>query len=182
MTEDAIRIISNAFIICGLFLFASAVALVIIRERYNRKSNDPFKTNEQTSVKQKELRHLKRANYEKDVKYSHAEPPYAEGIAKGKDLHQSGAGLMMPIHAKVKRGTKLDLELFLDGKKEPLRITGEVVWTEGLEDEKMEKLSLISEFFARRVGIKFNDMNEEKKQRIKIAIKGIIAESNTEDA
>ncbi len=182
MTEDAIRIISNAFIICGLFLFASAVALVIIRERSNRKSNYPYKSSEQPKIKQKELRGLKRVNYEKDLKYSHAEPPYAEGTAKGKDLHHKGAGLMVPIHAKVKRGTKLDLELFLDDKKEPLRITGEVVWTEGLEDEKMEKLSLISEFFARRVGIKFNDMNEEKTQRIKIAIKGTITESNKEDA
>jgi hypothetical protein len=182
MTENAIRVISHVFILCGLVLFVTAVALAIIRERQHRKSTYPFKVTEQKTQKQKEFRRLKRANYEKDIKYSHAEPPYAEGTAKGKDLHQQGAGLMMPIHAKVKRGTKLDLELFLDGQPEPMRIAGEIVWTEGLEDEKMEKLSLISEFFARRVGVKFKDMSEDNVQRIKIAVKGVVAEDQEENA
>ena len=176
MTEEAIRIISNAFIICGLVLFAAAVALAILREKQHHKSTYPFKISDRETPKQKELRRLLRASYEKDVKYSYVEPPCAEGTAKGKDLHQHGAGLMMPIHAKVMRGTKLDLELFLDGEKEPLRVAGEIVWTEGLEDEKMEKLSVISEFFARRVGVKFKDMTEENERRIKIAIKGTVEE------
>lgn len=177
MTEDVVRAISNVLIVCGLVLFAAAVALAIIRERQHRKSTQPFKISDRETPKQKELRRLLRVNYGKDVKYSHVGPPYAEGTAKGKDLHQHGAGLMMPIHAKVMRGAKLDLELFLDGEKEPLRVAGEIVWTEGLEDEKMEKLSVISEFFARHVGVKFKDMTEENERRIKIAVKGSVAES-----
>ena len=176
MTEEAIRIISNSFIICGLVLFAAAVALAILRGKQHHKSTHPFKIANQEPIKQKETRRLNRASYEKDIKYSHSEPPYAEGTAKGKDLHHGGAGLMMPVHAKVARGTKLDLELFLDGQPEPLRIAGEIVWTEGLEDEKMEKLSLISEFFARRVGVKFKDMSEDSMHRIKIAVKGTVEE------
>jgi hypothetical protein len=177
VTEETIKIISNVFILCGAVLFVAAIALAIIRERQNKKANFPFDVTEQAAVKQKEGRRLKRAPYEKDLKYSYSEPPYTEGTAKGRDLHHEGAGLLMPVHAKVRKGTKLDLELFLEGEKEPLRIMGEIVWAEGLEDEKMEKLSLISEFFARRVGVKFKDLNENYQQRIKLAVKGTIAES-----
>jgi hypothetical protein len=177
MTEGAIRVISNVFILCGIVLFLTAVALAVIRERQHYKAKYPYEVEKkEKSAKAKESRRAKRVAYEKDVKYSHTDPPYTEGTAKGKDLHHEGAGIMMPVHAKVKQGTMLDLELFLEGEKDPLRVQGEVVWTEGLEDEKMEKLSLISEFFARRVGLKFKDIDEEKQQRIKIAIKGKIAE------
>jgi hypothetical protein len=177
MTEQAIRLISNVLIICGIVLFVTAVALAVIRERQHYKAKYPYKVEKkEKAAKAKDSRRAERVTYEKDVKYSHAEPPYAEGTAKGRDLHHQGAGIMMPVHAKVKQGTMLDLELFLEGEKDPLRVQGEVVWTEGLEDEKMEKLSLISEFFARRVGLKFKDVDEEKQQRIKIAVKGKISE------
>lgn len=174
MDRYNIKIIANMFILSGIFLFISAVILAILKHKHKTAHLAPFDLKQKTEPLPKNKRVHERIEYFKEIGFSHPEAPYEEGIAKGKDISRLGAGLFVPVPVKIRPGAKIDLELFFEGQDRPtIRIMGEIVWTEGLEDEKMEKLSLISEFFARRVGIRFIDMDDENRQRIEIFIKGL---------
>lgn len=173
MNEVTIRIISNIFIISGVMLFIGAVILAALKHKERTSHIISYDLRQKGSSVPKNKRTHKRAQYPEEVRFSHPEAPYEEGTAKGRDINPSGAGLLVPVNVKIKAGAKIDLELLFEGEDKPIGVMGRVVWTEGLEDEKMERLSLISEFFARRVGIKFIELHEENKQRMEIFIRGL---------
>lgn len=180
MNEHLINLLSKGFIISGVAMFVGAVMLAFLQHRRQMTASTLYEKKPEPKEKKNGRRH-ERHDYSHEVRYSHAEPPYGEGTAKGKDISKRGTGVYVPVHAKIRPGTKLDLELTLEKEKEPIRILGEVMWAEGLEDEKMEQLALISEFFARRIGIKFQDTHEDNSQRIEIFISGLAEKQPDKD-
>lgn len=173
MNEVTIRILSNIFIISGIVLFIAAVVLAILRHKERSSHVISYDIRQKGSYMPKNRRTHERIEYPEEVRFSHPEAPYEEGAAMGRDINLGGAGLLVPINVKIKAGAKIDLELFFEGEDEPVGVIGEIVWAEGLEDDRMERLSLISEFFSRRVGIKFVEVDEENGQKIEIFVSGL---------
>ena len=184
MDYQAIRFISNIFIISGIALFAGAVILAFLRYKsaqrinfYNLKRVESCKKEKD---KDREKRARQRVAYSKEVKLKHPETDQTKGIARGRDLSMEGVGLYVPVDMEIKPGTRLEIEPYFEEEEEPIEIGAEVVWTEDFEDEGLEGLSVVSEFFRRRIGLKFTDIDAEKRQKIDIYIRGI-SKDNQQD-
>jgi hypothetical protein len=179
---QTIKIISNIFIISGATLFVAAVMLAFLRYKRTRPGNYYDMPYAGASPKEKEKRRKERMGHGKEVKVKHPETG-EEVTAKGKDLHAEGAGIYVPVDMRqVRQGSKLELTLYLEGEDEPIKIGAEVAWTEGLEDKDMENLSIVSEFFARRIGLRFTDIDARERKKIDIYIEGITKESNEKES
>ncbi len=178
---QAIRLISNIFIISGVALFVGAVVLAFLKYKSAQRINFYNFEKIKSRREDKEKRTKQRADYSKEIKFKHPEADQTKGTARGRDLHAEGVGLYVPVDMKIKPGTRLEVELHFEGEEEPMKIGAEVVWTEGLEDKDLEELSVISEFFSRKIGLKFTDIDTEKRQKIDIYVRGISKDNQGEE-
>jgi hypothetical protein len=183
MGTEEIKIISNLFIISGIVLFALAVILALLRYKRERKNNffDLKGTKKGQKGEFEEKRTKERHRFLEKVKILHPETKEAKAEAEGEDIHAEGAGLKVKPNLKIEPGTQLEIEFYLHGEEEPIRIGSEVAWTEGLENKDLEELSVVSEFFAKRLGLRFINLDEKTKKKIDIYIEKKSEEEKDEE-
>ena len=177
MDYQAIRFISNIFIVSGITLFAGAVILAFLRyksaHRINFYSLKRVGSRKKGKDGDKERRARQRVAYSEEVKFKYPEMDQVKGTTRGRDLTIDGVGLYVPVDMEIKPGARLEIEPYFEEEEDPIKIGAEVIWTEDFEDEGLEKFSLISDFFTRRIGLKFTDIDAEKRQKIDIYVRGI---------
>ena len=131
-----------------------------------------LKEEKETKKKPKQRRLYERIRYTEGVKVFFPEKEI-EFTAYCQDIHHYGVGLCLPMNIEIAPGVRLDIELLFEGEDRPIRVGAQVVWTEELENKEMERLTAVSEILTRRTGLRFVDVEDEKRKKIEVCIKRI---------
>ena len=172
MSYHIIKLISIIFILSSLVLFISAVILVFLKYRSLTPITYDLKEERKAKKKPKQGRLYERIRYTEKIKVTYPKKEL-EITAYCRDIHHYGVGLCLPVDIEIAPGVRLDIELLFEGEDRPIRVGAQVVWTEELENKEMERLTAVSEILTRRTGLRFVDVEEEKRKKIEVCIKKI---------
>ena len=147
-------------VICALIFI-----LIVREERLSRVGKVPLGRLRRLWMG-KDRRKVPRFRMNWPIHYRRVDSPHVYP-AKGRDVSQTGAGLL--VHERLELGCHVLLEIHLPHSDSPVSITGHVVWTKTLPLNK-KQMNPIRLFF---IGVKFNPMDPKLEECLRQALEKI---------